>query len=407
MIIKSNSIILAADSSPAFVNSGVYSNNKNNIYPLSFVQNLSFDIPNSRARMKQVSSQNFAYDSLQFSPVISLSFDFISSQEFLNENFLGLFFAPTESYTSVLNRANEFSCNLYFIISDDHPYDLIYKIKNQGNLNGFNSWSFGNCVLKNYATSLTAGSLPQTSVTLEAVNTQMQIISNDSINCPAINLAVGNQQNIANIKINNSDFISNLSELNTSLTGQPILPTYNARVFDLSNTNIESPSIIIESGNNSAITALNFSIDFDRENSYGFGSDYVYDSKIKFPLLGTLDIEAVAFGLTSGSDGSLTGLMTTESGYIVDISASGLVNSNDIRISGAKLQSHSYTLDLTNNLTAKFSFSFQANETQGLLQKWQQNINLSSGQLFTFDSLGIKSSDGSGIKSSDDYYFQS
>ena len=89
MVIKSNSIILAADSSPAFVTSGLFSVNKKNIYPLSFVQNLSFDIPNSRARMKQVSSQNFAYDSLQFSPVISLSFDFISSHAISDSSFAG------------------------------------------------------------------------------------------------------------------------------------------------------------------------------------------------------------------------------------------------------------------------------------------------------------------------------
>jgi len=405
MIIKSNSIILAADSSPAFFKSGDGSEFKRGLYPLSFVQNLSFDVPNSRARMKQISSQSFAYDAIQFAPVINLSFNYISSTEFLNENFLGIFFKPSDSYGSVLNKANDFSCNLYFILSDDYPYDLIYKIKNQGNLNGLSSWSFGNCVLKNYSANLSAASLPQISVSLEAVNMQLQTITSDIVNCPAINLAVGDQSGIANIKINNSDFLYNLNTLNTSLTGQPILPTYDSRIFTLSNENIESPSIVISPYNNSAITSLNFSIDFERENSYGFNSNYVYDSKIKFPLLGTLDIEAIAFGLHTGN-ASLTGLMVSESGYKVEISASGEINTKTTTISGAKLQSNSYSLDLAGNLQAKFSFSFEANESQGLLHKWTQNINPSSGQLFTKDVLGMISSDGSGFKTSDDYYFQ-
>jgi len=405
MIIKSNSIILATDSSPAFLGYSDTTQFKNGLYPLSFVQNLSFDIPNSRARMKQISNQDFAYDSIQFAPVINLSFDYISSTEFLNENFLGIFFKPSDSYQSVLNKANDFSCNLYFILSDDYPYDLIYKIKNQGNLNGLNSWSFGNCVLKNYSATLAAASLPQISISLEAVNMQLETITSNTLNCPAINLAVGNQSGKANIKVNNSDFISNLNTLNTSITGQPILPTYNSKIFTLLNDNIQSPSIVISPYNNSAITNLNFSIDFERENSYGFGSDYVYDSKIKFPLLGTLDIEAVAFGLHTGN-ASLTGLMTSESGYKIEISSSGEVNSKTTVISGAKLQSHSYSLDFTENLTAKFSFSFKANENEGLLHKWTQNINPSSGQLFTKDLLALVSSDGSGFKTSDDYYFQ-
>lgn len=406
MVIKSNSIILATDLSPAFQVTNDAFPYKRYLYPLSFIDNLSFDVANTRARMKQVSSQNFAYDSLQFSPIINLSFDYISSSEFFNESFFGIIFEANESYQSVLKRTNDFSFNLYCILSDDHPYDLIYKIKNQGNLNGLNSWSFGNCVVKNYTMNLAASSLPKISVSLEAVNTQLQTISNDTINCPAINLSVGNQDNIANLKIDNTNFLRHLDTLTTAITGQPILPTYDSRIFTLSNSNIESPSIIISPYNNSAITSLNLSIDFDRENSYGFESNYIYDSKIKYPLLGTMDIEATAFGLYSGTN-SLTGLMTSESGYDIELTSSGQVNSKTISIRNAKLQSHSYSIDYANNLTTKISFSFEANELNGLVCKWQQNINPSSGQLFTSNLFRVISSDNNEIKTSDNYYFSS
>lgn len=405
MIIKSNSIILATDSSPAFVEAKSGLPYKTKLYPLSFVNNLTFDIPNTRARMKQLSSQDFAYDSLQFAPVINLSFDYTSSVEFLNEAFFGIIFGANEFNQSVLKSTNDFSTNLYFILSDDHPFDLIYKIKQVGNLNNLNCWSFGNCRVKSYSMRMAAGSLPSTSISFEALNTQMQTISNNLINCPAINTSVGNQNNIANVKVDNSDFLRALDTLNTSISGQPILPTFDSK-FTLSNTNIQSPSIVISPHSDSAITAINLSVEFERENSYGFESNYIYDSKIKYPLLGTVDIEAVAFGLYSGTN-SLTGIMTTESGYDLAINSSGTINSKTITLKNSKLQSHSYSIDYASNLTAKFSFSFQANENNGLVCQWTQNINPSSGQLFTKDLLRIISSDGKEIRTSDNYYFSS
>ncbi len=405
MIIRSNSIILACDASPAFVPSGNFSPFKKDLYPLSFIQNLSFDVANVRSRMKQISSADFAFDAVQFSPIISVNFDFISSTAFLNENFLGLYFKPSSNFASIFQKINDFSHNLYFLLSDDYPNDLIYKIQKNGNLNGLTSWSFGNCFIKNYSLNLSAGSLPTTSITIDAMNMQMNTVANNIINCPAINLGSGNQSGIANVQINNTNFISNLNNLNTSATGQPILPTFDAKFFTLSNDNIQYPSIEISPYNKSVVTSLNLSIDIERENSYGFGSDYIYDNRIKFPLLGTLDVEATAFGLNTG-DGSLSGAMSKESGYRVEFSTSDSVNTKTTVISGARLQNNSYSIDYSSNLTSKFSFSFQCNRNQGIMHKWTQNINPSSGQLFTEDIFGLLSSDGNGFKSSDDYYFQ-
>lgn len=358
MIIKSNSILLAVDSSPAF-----QSETRTELFPIAFVNNLSFDVQHNRVRAKQVSSAEFAFDALQFSPLVQVSFDYIPSQTFVNENRLGLTFENESFLTPCLSGANNFSCNLYFLISDLFGEDLIYRIKNNGNLNNLNYIGFGNCVLSSYALELGAGQLPRTSIQMEAVNMVMNTITGDFINCPAVNLAVGNQENLKGINIDNSYFLSGLSGLNTSGTGMPILPTYSSS-FEISGQNLECPSIKIAPQENSAITSLGLSLSLERENSFGFGSDFVYDRKIKYPILGEIAVSATSLDLHTGS-ASLTGVMKNESGYALNLT----FGDHQLNIVNSKLQNHSYNIDYGSFYSASMNFSFSCNESGGFACK--------------------------------------
>lgn len=353
MIIKSNSILLAVDSSPAF-QEGV----RTELFPIALVNNLSFDVQHNRARAKQIGNADFAFDALQFSPTIELSFDYIPSETFINENALGLKFVTGASLTPCFSGANDFSCNLYFLVSDLFGEDLIYRIKNNENLNGLSYIGFGNCVLNGYSLKLTAGQLPQTSLQMGAVNMIMDTISADTLQCPAINLAVGNQDNLSTFSIDNSYFLSGLSGLNTDGTGMPVLNTYST--FEISGQNLECPSIKISPQENSAITSLELSVSVDRENSFGFGSDFVYERAIQYPILGTLAVQATSLDLSTGN-GNLTGTMSNESGYALNLSFSN----HQLNVPNAKLQNHSYNIDYGSLFGANFNFSFICNESGG------------------------------------------
>ena len=358
MIIKSNSILLAVDSSPAF-----QSETRTELFPIAFVNNLSFDVQHNRVRAKQVSSAEFAFDALQFSPLVQVSFDYVPSQTFINENHLGLSFVTGASLTPCLSGANNFSCNLYFLISDLFGEDLIYRIKNNGNLNNLNYIGFGNCALNNYSLELSAGALPKTSIQMEAVNMVMNTITGNFINCPAINLAVGNQENLKGINVNNSYFLSGLSGLNTSGTGMPILPTYSS-LFEISGQNLECPSIKIAPQESSAINSISLSLSLERENSFGFGSDFVYDRKIKYPILGEIAVSAVSLDLHTGN-ANLTGVMKNESGYALNLT----FGDHQLNIANSKLQNHSYSIDYGSFYSANMNFSFSCNESGGFACK--------------------------------------
>jgi hypothetical protein len=430
MIIRSNSIILATDLSPAFKKANEFSQYKRGLFPLAFVKNLTFDVQGNRIRSKQIGSQSFSVQNLAFSPTVSLSFDYISPFSFDNENLLGLSFQGWGDFSSIFRELNQKSCNLYFILSDLFGLDLIYQIKDRGNLNGLEVISFGNCTLNNYNLAIASSDFPKTSLQMEASNMEMQVISSDLINVPAINLSVGNKDEAAQLKIHNTEFITNLDALNTSVTGQPILPTYETTVFNIVTQNPQLPSIQISPWANAAVSSIGISIGIDRESSYGFGSDFIYDKKVKFPIVGNLNITATALALNSGVP-ILTGAMANEPFYSLELQfidsnelkylgksiqeLSGLADENykgfltnnkSIKIDNAKLESHSHNIDFSSNLTVEFGFSFSCSETDGLKMKWGQRSEKEGAQLFSHEGLKLQSSDGFKIDLDNYLYFK-
>jgi hypothetical protein len=397
MIIKSNSIILATDLSPAFMPVSEFASYKKGLYPLAIVNSLSFNVQNSRIQKKQLSSQSLSVNALQYSPTVDVSFNYTSSLAFENENFLGIYFKAYEDYTSSFLKANDHSCNLYFIISDLYANDLIKNIQTRGNLNGLTTIAFGNCSLSNYSLSLGANDLPSVSAQMQAVNMTMSTISSSLISTPAINLNVGDQIGAAQLPINNTLFIEHLQRLNTQSGNFPILPTRDSLYFQITSQNLQVPSVKISPSEDSAITSLELSFGIDRENSYGFGSNFIYDSKIKYPILGNLSLSATSLNLHTG-DGSLTGSMSSEQDYSLELMFSGVnENSKFIKINNAKLESHSYQMDYAGMLSAQYAFNFECNEATGMAVKWGQVAGASTGILLSFENLQLRSSDGSGI----------
>jgi len=430
MIIKSNSIILASDLSPAFQESQSFLPYKRGLFPLAFVNNLAFEIQSNRITSKQLSSDDYAVNNISFSPTVAVSFDFTSSKTFQNENLLGIFFKPFGDFASCFGGSNSHACNLYFIISDLFGLDLIQSIKDRGNLNGLEVLSFGNCVLQNYSLSMAPNSLPATSMQMEAVNMEAQTISSNLLSLPAINLSVGNQENITQLEINNDAFISNLESLNTSVTGLPILPIYDSTVFKIASQNLQTPSIVLAPWEQSAISKIDFSVSVERESSYGFGSNFIYDRKIKFPIVGDLSISAVSLAIHTG-ESNITGVMKREQPYdlslqfidpeelnysgksietlsgLADQNYSGfLTNSKTIKINGAKLNSQSYSINYEGLFGVDLGFSFVCNERTGLSMQWGQRSEKEGGQLFTSDLLRLRSSDGEDIGLNNYLYFK-
>ncbi len=148
---------------------------------------------------------------------------------------------------------------MYFIVSDLYASDLIKYIETRGTLNGLTAIAFGNCSLANYSLSLQATALPSVSAQMKAVNMTMSTISSNLISTPAINLNVGDQIGAAQLSINNPLFIEHLKRLNTQSGNFPILPTRDSLYFQITNQNLQVPSVKISPSDDSAINSLELS----------------------------------------------------------------------------------------------------------------------------------------------------
>jgi hypothetical protein len=217
------------------------------------------------------------------------------------------------------------------------------------------------------------------------------------ISTPAINLSVGDQIGAAQLSINNPLFIEHLQRLNTQSGNFPILPTRDSLFFQITNQNLQVPSVKISPSEDSAINSLELSFGIEREESYGFGSNFIYDSKIKYPILGNLSLSATSLNLHTG-DGNLTGSMRSEQDYTLELMFSGVnENSKFVKINNAKLDSHSYQMDYAGMLSAQYAFNFECNEATGMAVKWGRVAETSTGIFLSFENLQLRSSDGSGI----------
>jgi hypothetical protein len=90
--------------------------------------------------------------------------------------------------------------------------------------------------------------------------------------------------------------------------------------------------------------------------------------------------------------------MSSEQDYSLELMFSGVnENSKFVKINNAKLESHSYQMDYAGVLSAQYAFNFECNEATGMAVKWGQETGHSTGILFSFENLQLRSSDGSGL----------
>ena len=131
--IKSNSCLLAVDSSPPFS-----TGESLGLYFVDFLQNFELSISPPRTQTKQIGSQDFGVDSVNFSPDVLANISFNTRRDFGIETLLGAFFRPSGAYLPVFSGLRDFSFNTYLFTSDLQGYDLIKQIQESQSFSGLN-----------------------------------------------------------------------------------------------------------------------------------------------------------------------------------------------------------------------------------------------------------------------------
>ena len=345
-LLKSNNSIILATESPAFS-----TGNQTGVLYAGVVGS-SFDFNVERQTAKQIGSQELSYNTMVRQPDISFSTQYIFLPFMLNEQIFGLSSDPSAPYA--LSALEDNSVNFCYVNHPDEGFDAIDEyLEASPDFSGYEAISIGNAYLTNYSVNYDVGSLPVANASFVASNIKYETITGQQIESPAINLQSGNNNDVGNIVFSGFDNIPNKADFSVV---RPDLIDLSLQNLQVGGQNLSGYHFV---------QGVDMSIDFERTSLYGFGSDYVYNRKLKYPAKGTISVSSLVSGF---DEGQASGILANESGYNFDIFFEDYTQtySGKFIIEDARLNGYSYSMSVNGEMSFDASFDFEITQNKGL-----------------------------------------
>lgn len=329
----------------------------NSLKLLKRVQSSSISVNNPITRPKQIGSSDFAFEKYITIPEISVDLNYIVSDN-SNELLLGLNATGNESFLKNMAVSGH-DKNLFFILTDTNNQDADSLTDMIGN----DIFAVGNTFLTNYSLSAQVGSIPSVSTSFACLNMTFQTYNGTGANgsdVPAINLTNG-------IKSTGKYLLSgaNMSPSNY-LSNQNIKP-HAIRPGDIT---LELPQTFMGgirySGEVPAtISSLQINVPIERKDLLGFGSNYPYDKRIMFPLIGTVDFNGI---FDEPVTGDFSNIFNDDTAYTLAFNLKNYNGATGLRIEilNARIENQSFDISIGENMTFQSKFSFKIFETDGM-----------------------------------------
>jgi len=323
---------------------------------LKRVQSSSISISNPVTRTKQIGSSDFAFEKYIKEPEIQVGLEYICSDN-SNELLLGLNATGNEGILKDLSSSAQ-DRNIFFILTDENSQDA----HSLTNMVGNDIFSIGNNFLTNYSIKAEVGSVPIASVSFSCLNMTFQTYNGTGSNgseVPAINLTNG-------IKSTETYMLTG-----ASMITENYLTNQNLRPYAINPGDIEllMPQPIMGgvrySGNiPAAISSLSIDIPIERRDLLGFGSNYPYDKKIIFPIIGRLSFQGT---FDEPVTGDFSNIFADENNYDFTFNLKKYDGTTGLRIEilDARIESQSFDLSMGENLSFSSEFSFKLTQTDG------------------------------------------
>lgn len=406
VIIKGNSALLAFDSSPAWYTGTLgFTGMKNGLFFVQQLQDVELSVSPASTRTRQIGTQDFGVNSINFSPDVVCNLSYITRKDWSNDGLLGMFYSHNGIETSVFSGINSHSFNAYLFFSPEENIDLIDKICSAQSFSGLDVFAIGNGYLTNANLSLRANQLPTSTVSFIASNFVGQSLSGNLLQIPAVNLESGNTGNAATMVLDPAQ----VCRITGQLPSGSLLETWKSTFVP----SFQDSQIPWQELSSSVINSIDVSFSIDRENAYGFGSDYVSSRDVKFPIAGTLTLNGA---FTSQKAGDFAELMQAEDSYTItlynyDPTERYLQSLSNAEISGVYRTTHltadeyikindakltNYTMKIGANALLEFSnsFEFGATESNGYKFKRGETNSIDSINFFSHEGHRLISRDG-------------
>lgn len=337
-----------------------------NLKNLRRIQSSSVSISNPVSRSRQIGSSSFAFEKYIQQPQISVSLNYLVSDN-SNELLLGLNATGEDGALKFLKNSEK-DRNLFFALSDNDGEDAV-------ELNSFinnDIFAIGNAFINNYSVTAEVGSVPSASVGFDALNMTFQtytgfltgsgpsgpvVLGGSQI--PSINLTNGNKSTgvyfITGNNSNTSNYLSNQNDRPNALRPGDITLELQQPILGGIRYSGEVPA---------SISSFSIEIPIERKDLIGFGSNYPYDKRIIFPLIGTLSFNGI---FDEPVTGDFSNIFVDENEYDFAFNLKTCEGATGIRyeILNARVESQSFDLGIDGQMTFQSQFSFKIFDEDG------------------------------------------
>lgn len=323
---------------------------------LKRVQTSSISISNPVNRTRQIGSSEFSFQKYTQNPEITVGLSYYMTDN-SNELMLGLISDGTSGIFSNFKESGG-DRNLYFALTDADGQDA-HGITNAVGLDVF---AVGNAFLDTYSLSAQVGDIPTVDLSFNCINMKFDTyagIGSEGSEIPAINLPLGTKSTekylLTGYNFNISNYLSNQNNRPSAL-----------RPGDI-NLQLEQPIMggVRYSGESPAnITSMQINLPLQRRDLVGFGSNFPYDKRVIFPIVGTIAFEGY---IDEPVTGDFSNIFDDENEYdfVFNFKDTNGATGMRVEIDKARVESQSFNQGVGDNLTFSSEFSFAVSATDG------------------------------------------
>jgi len=324
---------------------------------LKRVQSSSISVSNPITRPKQIGSSDFAFEKYITIPEITVDLKYLVSDN-SNELLLGLNATGNESFLKNMAVSGQ-DKNLFFILTDTNAQDADSLTDMVGN----DVFAVGNTFLTKYSISAEVGSVPAISTSFSCLNMTFQTYNGTGANgseVPAINLTNG-------IKSTEKYLLTGANMLPSNYLSNQTTRPYAIRPGDIV---LQLPQTFMGgirySGDvPTTISSLQIDVPIERKDLLGFGSNYPYNKRIMYPLIGTVSFNGT---FDEPVTGDFSNIFNNDTAYDLTFNLKNYDGATGLRVEilNARIDSQSFDLSIGDSMNFQSSFSFKIFETDGM-----------------------------------------
>jgi hypothetical protein len=355
--------VLVSDS-PAYKTQGSTLNN------LIRVQSVDYDFSHPGLDLKSVGFDNLVVKDEE-SPIVrqgdvrcNLSYLFSSGE---NEEAIGFNLSPDHTILkNFIDAPDHDDVNVMIVAANDFCHSDLNHVDELDQFEGYNVVGLGNSFLIDYNYQASVGELSSASLTYDCSNMKFDAYeSADPPTFPSLKLGLDNQFSQETVTLDENTFNPEVFDGANVIMPGDILIEITKKAGDYGGVPLEKM--------NAAIQSISIDVPIPRQSIYGFGSNYVFDRKLKLPIIGSTAIDMI---VREFDEGQIDSFFTEGSVYDIkinhtdryfnkgELSLASVINT--FVIEGAQLKQQAYSASIGGQMTVGTFFTFGIGREKGL-----------------------------------------